>query len=366
MFSQSVGELLMSVVEMDASDLHLIVGCPPIVRRFGELVPLEMPKVSADDARSLLAPMFTAEQSELLERNRQIDFACDFLGVARFRVHVSYERDRLNAEFRVIPFQPPRLEDLLLPPVVAEVAAKPHGLVLVTGPTGAGKSTTLAGIVEYLNRSRSLRIVTIEEPIEFVHESAKAYITQREIGKDCKTYADAIRATLRQDPDVILIGEMRDLESIALSLGAAETGHLVLATLHTLSASDSVNRIVDVFPFEQQDQVRVQLASVIEAVFSQALVMRADGSGRVCAMEVLLGTPAVRAMIRENKTAQLADLLQTGTPEGIQSLDRHLAQLVQSGTVAMETAMLKATHADELQRMLGAVPLGDRRSAITR
>jgi len=246
---------------------------------------------------------------------------------------------------------------------VAEIAQLNRGLVLVTGPTGAGKSTTLAAIVDRINRTRNVRIVTIEEPIEFLHGSQKAIITQREIGRDTLTYSDAIRATLRQDPDVILIGEMRDLDSISLALAAAETGHLVLATLHTLSAPDSVNRIVDVFPHEQQDQVRIQLASVLEAVLSQLLVMRADGAGRACVVEVLLGTSGVRTHIRDNEVTEILSYMQGGFAQGMQTFEMHFARLVQEGVVSAETALAKALRPDDMQRMLGVSPLEARRTA---
>jgi twitching motility protein PilT len=363
MYPASLGDLLMNVIELEASDLHIVVGCPPIMRRFGELQDLNDRMIGSEDSRELISSIMSPEQLQQLNRNRQIDFACSILGVARFRVHVSFERDNLNAEFRAIPYVPPRLEELGLPEVVTTVTDQSRGLVLVTGPTGAGKSTTLAAMVDYINRRRRVRIVTIEEPIEFLHTSQKAIITQREIGRDTLTYHDAIRATLRQDPDVILIGEMRDIDSMALALSAAETGHLVLATLHTLSAPDSVNRIVDVFPHEQQDQVRIQLASVLEAVFSQMLVMRADGAGRICAMEVLLGTSGVKAMIRDNEVSEILGLMQGGFAQGMQTLDMHLARLVQEGKITPDTALAKALRPDELQRLLGVSALDARRSA---
>jgi twitching motility protein PilT len=363
MYPASLGDLLMNVIELEASDLHIVVGCPPIMRRFGELQNLNDWMIGSEDARELISSIMSPEQLQALNRNRQIDFACSILGVARFRVHVSFERDNLSAEFRAIPYMPPKLEDLALPQVICDVTSLTRGLILVTGPTGAGKSTTLAAMVDYINRRRSVRIVTIEEPIEFLHTSQKAIITQREIGRDTLTYHDAIRATLRQDPDVILIGEMRDIDSMALALSAAETGHLVFATLHTLSAPDSVNRIVDVFPHEQQDQVRIQLASVLEAVFSQMLVMRADGVGRVCAMEVLLGTTGVKAHIRDNEVTEILTLMQGGFAQGMQTLDMHLARLVGEGVITPETALAKALRPDELNRLLGVSALDARRTA---
>jgi twitching motility protein PilT len=365
MYPATLGDLLMNVIELEASDLHIVVGCPPIMRRFGELTHLNDFMVGSEDARELVSSIMSPEQLQLLNRNRQIDFACSILGVARFRVHVSFERDNLNAEFRAIPYVPPKLADLSLPQVVTDVTDLSRGLVLVTGPTGAGKSTTLAAMIDHINTARSVRIVTIEEPIEFLHASRKAIITQREIGRDTLSYHDAIRATLRQDPDVILIGEMRDLDSMALALSAAETGHLVFATLHTLSAPDSVNRIVDVFPSEQQDQVRIQLASVLEAVFSQMLVMKADGTGRVCAMEVLLGTSGVKALIRDNEVSEILGLMQGGFSAGMQTLDMHLARLVSEGAILPETAIAKAYRPEELQRLLGVSPLDARRTAAS-
>ncbi len=348
-----IEELLTRLSAQDASDLHLVTGSPPTIRVHGVLHKQGDEILKPEDTEALVKAILTEEQMKFLQERREIDFALAMKGFSRFRVNVCFQRDSLSANFRAIPSRPPRLEEMGYPKIVAEVTARPRGLVLVTGPTGSGKTTTLASMVDYINRNRGVRIVTIEDPIEYLHHNEVSVISQREVGRDTLAVATALRSTLRQDPDVILVGEMRDLETIQLAISSAETGHLVFATLHVTTATECVNRIIDVFPTAQQEQVRVQLSATIEAVFTQCLVMRADGNGRVCAMEVLLGTPAVRNMIRENKPAQMATAIQTGTSLGMQSLERHLSQLISAGTITLEAAMEHTSHPGELQRIVG-------------
>jgi twitching motility protein PilT len=356
MYPVKMDDLLKTMVASGASDLHIVVGSPPMMRVHGRLVPLAEPVISPAASQELVAAITSKADADLLVDQREVDFAYSLPGVSRFRVNACFQRDSVSAVLRAIPGMPPALESMGLPPVIIEMTKKPRGLVLVTGPTGSGKSTTLAAMINYINRTQAVRIVTIEDPIEYLHNNDRSVISQREVGRDTRSFQNALRSALRQDPDVILVGEMRDLETIALALTAAETGHLVFGTLHTTSAPESVNRMVDVFPPEAQEQVRMQLSGVLEAVFTQALVPQTDGQGRVCAMEILLGTPAVRNLIRENKTAQMFSAIQTGSSVGMQSLDKCLSNLVAAGTITLESALERATHPDELKRMSGDNP----------
>ncbi|HLJ82792.1 MAG TPA: type IV pilus twitching motility protein PilT [Candidatus Eremiobacteraceae bacterium] len=351
MFPHTIDDLLRLTVEKGASDLHLVVGSAPVIRLHGVLTPVVQEKLSPAATQELIAALMTKNDQVTLEEHREVDFAYSLAGVSRFRVNACFQRDSLSAVLRAIPGNPPRLEKMGLPAVVEQMTHKPRGLVLVTGPTGSGKSTTLAAMINYINRNKAVRIVTIEDPIEFLHTNEKSVISQREVGRDTLSFNNALRSALRQDPDVILVGEMRDLETIALALTAAETGHLVFGTLHTQSAPESINRMVDVFPPEQQEQVRLQLCGVLEAVFTQTLVPKADGSGRVCAMEILLGTHAVRNLIRENKPAQMTNAIQTGQNVGMQTLDKCLAEFVNNGFITLSDALEKSSHPEELQRM---------------
>ncbi|HET9342746.1 MAG TPA: type IV pilus twitching motility protein PilT [Candidatus Eremiobacteraceae bacterium] len=344
-------DLLKATVEKGASDLHLVVGSPPMIRLHGRLEPLTTDNVSPAVAQELIMSITKKEETDALIEHREVDFAYSLPGVSRFRVNACYQRDSISAVMRAIPGLPPALEEMDLPPIVAEVTKKPRGLVVVTGPTGSGKSTTLAAMINFINRREAVRIVTIEDPIEFLHQNIKAVISQREVGRDTLSFKNALRSALRQDPDVILVGEMRDLETISLALTAAETGHLVFGTLHVTSAPESINRIVDVFPPEAQEQVRLQLAGVLEAVFTQTLVPRVTGDGRVCAMEILVGTPGVRNLIRENKPAQMMNAIQTGSSVGMMSLEKSLAAFVADGRISLEAALEKSSHPDELKRM---------------
>ncbi len=350
MYPHKLDDLLISIVEKNASDLHLVVGSPPIMRMNGVLEPIVEEKLSPDDSQALLTSILTQDQVGDLNRSREIDFAYSMTGVARFRVNACFERGSLMANFRNIPDTPPWLEEMGFSPVIAQMTAKARGLVLVTGPTGSGKSTTLAAMINYMNRHRNARVITIEDPIEFLHSNMQCVITQRELNRDTHSFSNALRSALRQDPDVILIGEMRDLETIALALTAAETGHLVFGTLHVTSAAESINRIIDVFPPEQQEQIRLQLAGVLEAVFTQTLIRKVDGSARVCAMEILIGTPAVRNLIRENKPAQILSMMQTGSNIGMQTLDKQLAKYVNDGMVTLDAALEKAINPEDVRR----------------
>jgi len=356
MYPVKMDDLLKMIVANGASDLHIVVGSPPMMRLHGKLVPLAEPVISPAASQELVAAIMKKNDADMLADHREVDFAHSLPGISRFRVNACFQRDSVSAVLRAIPGMPPALETMGLPPVVIEMTKRSRGLVVVTGPTGSGKSTTLAAMINYINRTQAVRIVTIEDPIEYLHNNDRSVISQREVGRDTLSFQNALRSALRQDPDVILVGEMRDLETIALALTAAETGHLVFGTLHTTSAPESVNRIVDVFPPEAQEQVRMQLSGVLEAVFTQALVPQSDGQGRVCAMEILLGTPAVRNLIRENKTAQMFSAIQTGSSVGMQSLDKCLASLVADGAISLEAALERATHPEELRRMCGDLP----------
>ncbi|MFS8641276.1 MAG: type IV pilus twitching motility protein PilT [Symbiobacteriaceae bacterium] len=336
---------LRQAADCGASDLHLTVESPPVVRVHGELQDLPGPRLRPEQVEALVRPILDQRLQERLERDGQVDFAYSLPGVGRFRANVYRQRGSLAAAFRLIPTSVPDLDELGLPPAVAGLCELSQGLVLVTGPTGSGKSTTLAAMVDRINRTRRLHIVTLEDPIEYLHRHQRSLVNQREVGIDVPTFAAGLRAALREDPDVIMVGEMRDLETIATALTAAETGHLVLATLHTPSAPQAVDRIIDVFPAEQQNQVRVQLAGVLEAVIAQRLVPTADGRGRHVVAEVLLGTAAVRNLIREGKTAQLPAVMETSRQYGMVTLRESAGQLLARGLVTRE-ALLRAGSAE--------------------
>jgi twitching motility protein PilT len=349
----SIDDLLERMVARGASDLHVTSGVEPSVRVNGMLERLEdLGRLTADDTQQLLYRMLSTEQQKQLEIKRQLDFSHALPGVARFRVNVYFQRQSLGAAFRLIPAELKTLEDLGMPAALAELAEKPRGLVLVTGPTGSGKSTTLAAMIDLVNRSRADHIMTIEDPIEFLHRHKRCIVNQREIGPDATSFAEALRGALRQDPDVILLGEMRDLETIATALTAAETGHLVFATLHTQDAPSTVDRLIDVFPAAQQEQVRVQIAATLQGVVTQTLVPRGDGSGRVAAVEVLLPDDAVRNLIRQAKVEQVYSVMQTGGKRGMQTLEQSLADLVMRGVVSREVALSRSSRPDQLFGLL--------------
>src|SRR5947208_6870956 len=349
-------DLLMEVVTRRASDLHLSAGSRPIVRVRGRLAKLdEYPELSGSDTREIVYSILTGDQRQRLETDWQIDFAYSIPGHARFRVNAYYQRGAIGAAFRLIPFGLTSIDELGLPTAVHEFTRRPRGFVLVTGPTGSGKSTSLAAMIDEINETREEHIMTIEDPIEFLHHHKKCMVNQRELGSDAPTFAAALKAALRQDPDVILVGEMRDLETIGTALTAAETGHLVFGTLHTQDAPQTIDRIIDVFPSEQQSQVRVQLAVALQGIVTQQLLPTADGSGRIAACEVLSMTPAVRNLIREGKTHQIYSVLQTSSAHGMQSMDSALARLVREGKITRQLANQRSTTPEELNRLMGTV-----------
>jgi twitching motility protein PilT len=348
-------DILMEVVSRRASDLHIAAGAPPTVRIRGRLLPLEdYPILTPTDTREIIYSILTSDQRQRLETDWQIDFSYSIPGHARFRVNAYFQRAALGAAFRLIPFAITSIDDLGLPTVVHEFTKKPRGFVLVTGPTGSGKSTSLASMIDAINESREEHIMTIEDPIEFLHRHKKCLINQRELGSDAQSFGTALKAALRQDPDVILVGEMRDLETIQTALTAAETGHLVFATLHTQDTPQTIDRVIDVFPPSQQGQVRVQLATALQGIMTQQLLPTADGSGRVVATEVLVPTPAVRNLIREGKTHQIYSVLQTGGSQGMQTMDTALATLVRAGKITRALAESRSSTPEELRRLLGA------------
>jgi twitching motility protein PilT len=353
-------EVLLEVIDRRASDLHITAGAPPMIRIRGRLTPMDgYPVFTASDTREVIYSILSNAQRQRLENDWQLDFAYQIPGAARFRVNAYFQRAALGAAFRLIPFEIVPLETLGLPPVVADFATRPRGLVLVTGPTGSGKSTTLASLIDVVNETREEHIMTIEDPIEFLHRHKKCMVNQRELGSDATSFADALRAALRQDPDVILVGEMRDLETIGTAITAAETGHLVFATLHTQDTAQTIDRIVDVFPAAQQGQIRSQLAVALQGIMTQTLLPTADGSGRCVATEVLVPTPAVRNLIREAKTHQIYSVLQTGGAKGMQTMDASLAQLVRAGTITRQLAESRAHAPDEFRRLVGAGGMGN-------
>jgi twitching motility protein PilT len=348
-------DLLLDVINRRASDLHITAGAPPSVRVRGRLIGLEgYPKLSTTDTREIVYSILSNDQRQRLETDWQLDFAYSIPGHARFRVNAYFQRSAIGAAFRLIPSTIVGIDELGLPTAVHEFTRKPRGLVLVTGPTGSGKSTSLAAMIDGINESREEHIMTVEDPIEFLHSHKKCIVNQREIGADAQTFALALKAALRQDPDVILVGEMRDLETIGTALTAAETGHLVFATLHTQSAPQTIDRVIDVFPAHQQDQVRTQLSVALQGVMTQQLLPTADGSSRVVACEVLVPTPAVRNLIREGKTHQIPSALQTGSSVGMQTMDAALAQLVRAGKITQRLAEQRGQNVEELKRLLGS------------
>jgi twitching motility protein PilT len=352
-------QLLLEVLDRRASDLHITAGSHPMVRVRGRLTPMDdYPVLDPTDTREIVYSILTNDQRQRLETDWQLDFAYAVPGHARFRVNAYLQRSAIGAAFRLIPSVITPIDDLGLPPVVHEFCKKPRGLVLVTGPTGSGKSTSLASMLDEINASREEHILTIEDPIEFLHSHKKCMVNQRELGTDATTFAAALKAALRQDPDVILVGEMRDLETISTALTAAETGHLVFATLHTQSAPSTIDRVIDVFPSHQQDQVRVQLSVALQGIMTQTLIPTADGSARVVACETLVPTPAVRNLIREGKTHQILSAMQTGAGVGMQSLDTALAALVRSGRITQRAAESRSSTPDELKRLLGMGGMG--------
>ena len=349
--SVKIEVLLEECVKRNASDLHIQVGLQPILRIDGKLVPIpNTPVLTENMVSTLIFATLDSMQREVLMKDKEFDYSFAFGQIARFRVNAFNERGNLAAAFRLIPTKMPTIDDLGMPQVVSTFADYPRGLVLVTGPTGSGKSTTLAALINKINQEKAVHIVTIEDPIEFTHKSQKSVVVQREVHYDTYSFSRALKSVLRQDPDVVLLGEMRDLETMSSAITIAETGHLVFATLHTNSAAQSIDRMIDVFPAEQQPQIRSQLSNILMAVCSQRLIP-AIGGGRVCAAEIMVANSAVRSIIREGKTHQLDTTIQTGASEGMQTMDRTLAKLVQSGVVTYDDAREYAVDTVEFERL---------------
>jgi len=350
--SVKIETLLEACIKHGASDLHIQVGLPPILRIDGSLVPIpNTPILTTEIVDTLIFSTLDSMQRETLAKDKEFDYSFAFGEIARFRVNAFNEKGHLAAAFRLIPTKMPTIEELGMPQVISGFADYPRGLVLVTGPTGSGKSTTLAAIINKINSEKSVHILTIEDPIEFTHKSKRSLVAQREVHYDTYSFSRALKSALREDPDVVLLGEMRDLETISAAITIAETGHLVFATLHTNSAAQSVDRMIDVFPAEQQPQIRSQLAGILMAVCSQRLVP-AIGGGRVCAAEIMVANTAIRSIIREGKTHQLDTAIQTGASEGMQTMDRTLAKLVQQGTVTYDSAREYAVDVREFERIV--------------
>src|SRR3954453_9171594 len=346
-------DILVTVVERNASDLHITPGVAPMLRQRGSLAAIDgLARLTPTDTREIVYSILNNAQRQALETYHQLDFSYSVPGKGRFRVNAYHQRGSVSAAFRLIPSKTVPIEELGLPPVIRGFAKKPRGLVLVTGPTGSGKSTTLASIVNEINETRSEHILTIEDPIEFVHTHKKCIVNQRELGTDAKSFGEALKAALRQDPDVILVGEIRDLETIGTALTAAETGHLVFATLHTQSAPQTIDRIIDAFPAEQQQQVRVQLAATLQAVVTQNLVPTADRRGRTAALEILLPDDAVRNLIRQAKIEQIYSVMQTNSGRGMQTMEQSLADLTMRRVITSEVALSRTTHREAFLGLL--------------
>jgi len=349
----SLSDLLKKMVEMGGSDLHITTNTPPQIRLHGHLQPLDMPPLTPAETKALAYSVMTDAQKHRFEEDLELDFSFGLKGLARFRANVFNQRGASAAVFRVIPYEIKSFAQLNLPPVVARLCERPRGLILVTGPTGSGKSTTLAAMLDKINSERHEHMLTIEDPIEFVHQHKNCLVNQREVHADTKSFSNALRAALREDPDVVLIGEMRDLETIEAALRIAETGHLTFGTLHTNSASSTINRIIDVFPAHQQPQIRAQLSMVLEGIMCQSLLAKVGGQGRVMAMEILIPNPAVRNLIREDKIHQIYSAMQSGQDKfGMQTFNQSLATLYFQKQITLETALLRSSSPDELQEMI--------------
>jgi len=347
---ERLDELLRQVVAVDASDLHIKANNPPLMRVRGDLSRLDMPKLTVDETQAMLGSILNEERKKLLQEFKELDLSYAIPGLARFRVNMFWQRQHMGAVFRLIPYKIRTIDELRLPPVTKTLSLLPRGLILVTGPTGSGKSTSLAAMINHINISTRRHIITIEDPIEYVHEDKSSIINQRELGTDTHSFTDALRHVMRQNPDVILVGEMRDLETIQLAITAAETGHLVFSTLHTVDAAQTIDRIVDVFDPDQQAQIRTQLSVTLQAVVSQTLLPTRDGKGRVAAHEVMTVTPSIRTMIRDGKTHQLDHDIQMGGEFGMQTLDGCLLQLLKEKVIDYEHALAKSSNTAEFHR----------------
>ncbi len=346
-------QLLKAMVEKGASDLHVTTGSPPQLRVDGDLVPLKMAPLSPVETKQLCYSILTDAQKHSFEENNELDLSFGVKGLSRFRANIFMQRGAVAGAFRTIPFKILTFQELGLPPVVADLSKKPRGLILVTGPTGSGKSTTLASIIDKINTERHEHIITIEDPIEYLHPHKNCLVNQREVGADTKSFKTALKYILRQDPDVVLVGEMRDLETIEAALVIAETGHIAFATLHTNSAVQTINRILDVFPPYQQPQVRAQRSFVLEGIMSQALLAKATGNGRTLALEVMIPNPAIRNLIREDKVHQIYSSMQVGQSKfGMQTFNQSLAQLLSRKLITMEEAFARTSDPDELKNII--------------
>ncbi len=342
--------LLTELVKNEGSDLHIKAGEPPIFRIHGDLKRTDFPVFSKEDTREIMYSIMNDDRRRRFEEVMELDMSYEIKGLSRFRVNVFRQRGSVGAVLRAIPINIKTIEELMMPPVVKEIAMRPRGLVLVTGPTGSGKSTSLAAMIDHINSHKKAHVITIEDPIEFIHQDKMCEINQREIGVDTHSFAAALKHIMRQNPDVILVGEMRDLETISLAITAAETGHLVFATLHTTDAPQTIDRVIDVFPPEQQEQIRTQLSVTLQAVISQTLLPRLDKKGRVAAFEIMVATPAIGALIREGKTHQIYTDIQTGSEYGMQSLDQHLVELVRRRLVAYDDALAKSSNPRDFEQ----------------
>jgi twitching motility protein PilT len=354
MMESGLSDYLFDAIGMGASDLHITAGLPPMVRINGEVQPLDYPPLTPNATRELIYDILSNDQRQRLENDWELDFSYSVPKTARFRVNVYFQRSALGAAFRAIPEVIKNISELGLPEAVEDMTEKPRGLVLVTGPTGSGKSTTLAAMIDKINETRHEHIMSVEDPIEFLHSHKKCIVNQREVNQDTKSFAQALKHVLRQDPDVILVGEMRDLETISLAVTAAETGHLVFGTLHTQDTPQTVDRVIDVFPPHQQHQVRAQLANALQGIITQTLIPRKDGRGRVVACEVLVPTPGVRNLIREAKNHQIYSAIQTGGKYGMQTMDAALVELVRRALITEEEAEKRSSNPDELRRLAGS------------
>lgn len=348
----NIYQLLEAIVQNQGSDLHICVGVPPIMRKNGRLVPLNNAILTPKDTERFVKELLKAQQFEVLERQGQVDFSISIPGLHRFRMNAYRQRGSYSLAIRLVYDSIPDIQSLGLPPIVGELTKKSKGLVLVTGPTGSGKSTTLACMINIINQEREKHIITLEEPIEYLHSHNKSIVNQREVGSDTISFAQALRSALRQDPDIILIGEMRDLETISIALTAAETGHLVLSTLHTIGAAKTIDRIIDVFPPSQQQQIRVQLSMVLQGVISQQLIPSLDNSRRVAAVEAMVVTPAIRHLIREGKTYQIQNVIQTGGKYGMKTMDQALLDLYRHNIISRQHVLDYSTDFEYIQRQL--------------
>lgn len=345
-------ELLQKTIDNKASDLHITVAVPPIIRINGELVRMGEQNLMPKDTIDLANQILNQSQIQELEEKGELDLSFSNPGLGRFRVNIYKQRGSYGIAFRTVALQIPSMEQLGLPLIMKNLASKHRGLILVTGPTGSGKSTTLASMIDYINQKRACHILTLEDPIEYLHKHHKSMVNQREIGNDSYSFANALRAALRQDPDVILVGEMRDLETIGIAITAAETGHLVMSTLHTIGAAKTIDRVIDVFPPHQQQQIKVQLSSVLEGIISQQLLPKSDGSGRVAALEVMITNVAIKNLIREGKTHQIQSLIQTGSKFGMKTMDYSLNELYRKGLISKDTALEHCIDKDMFERYL--------------